>query len=215
MPETLTGCRVIPVVEIEQAGDAVPTAEAIAAGGIRVLEITLRTAAAFDAIERIRTSLPELTVGAGTVQTPEQASGAISAGAQFAMAPGLNPRIVAKFRSHDIPFVPGILTPGEIENALALDCRLLKLFPAEPAGGVAYLQALAGPFRHRGLRICATGGISLSSMRQYLETPLVWAVGGSWIATRQEITGHQWDRIADRARQTLDRIAGIDGHGQS
>ncbi len=215
MLEILTGNRVIPVVEIEHADDAVPLAQAIAAGGIGVLEVALRTEAAFESIRRIRASLPDLVVGAGTVQTPEQARQAIGAGAQFGMAPGLNRRIVSDFRERSIPFVPGILTPTEIENALALGCRLLKFFPAQAAGGIAYLKALAGPFGNLDLHICATGGIHPSNLRQYLETPLVWAVGGSWIATRQQITGKQWSAITTRAQQTVDQLPDTGRHEQS
>lgn len=215
MLKTLTCHRIIPVVEIEHADDAVPLAEALATGGIGILEITLRTVAALDAIERIRIDLPELMVGVGTVQTLNQVSMALSAGAQFGVAPGLNPEIVAGFKSRNIPFVPGVLTPTEIEKALGLDCTLLKLFPAEPIGGIKFLRALAGPFKNRTLQICATGGISPANMKQYLDTPLVWAIGGSWIATRQQIADNRWTQIAAQAKQAKERLPDIDSHDQT
>ena len=170
---------VIPVVEIDRAENAVPLAEAIVEGGINIIEITLRTDAAIDAIDRIRKRVPTMLAGAGTVLTREQGKRVREAGAQFGVAPGLDQELVEDFKQYDMPFIPGVMTPSEFTQAHRLGCSMVKFFPAESAGGVKFLKAISGPFQSSGMTVCATGGVTLSNMQSYLDMPMVSAVGGS------------------------------------
>ncbi len=199
--------RVIPVVAIDNPDQAEPLAEALLKGGIDVIEVTFRTAAAGAAIARIAARYPEMNVGAGTVLTVDLADQALNAGATFGVAPGLNPDIVEHFGKRNALFIPGVVTPSEIERALGLGCKLLKFFPAEPAGGVDMLKALAGPYAFYGIKFCATGGLNLENMNDYLALPTVAAIGGSWIATRQQIACGEWNTITRQAEETLSRAA--------
>ena len=178
--QALARVRVVPVLEIGEARRAVPLAVALSDGGLTCVEITFRTAAAVEAITAVATEAPDVLVGAGTVRTVGQADMAVVAGAQFLVAPGLSPALAAWASAHGIPLLPGVCTPTEIEQAADLGLRLLKFFPAEAAGGVAYLKALGGPFRD--VRFVPTGGISPGNLAAYLELPAVVACGGSWMA---------------------------------
>ncbi len=197
---------IIPVIVIDDADDALPLAEALLAGGMDVIEVTFRTAAAADAIERIAKKFPEMLLGAGTVLTEEQAQRALDAGVTFGLAPGLNPAIVNYFKKADTLFIPGIMTPSEIEQALSLGCKMLKFFPAGPAGGPKMLSALAGPYASQGIKVCPTGGVSLDNMNEYLSLPIVSNVGGSWLATKQQIADKQWSVITEQAKAALAKI---------
>ena len=209
----LTKYQIIPVVEIEKAEDAVPLAEALIRGGINIIEVTLRTDAALQGIQKILKHLPEFVVGAGTINTLQQAEEVCEAGVHFGVAPALNPDVVRYFKQKDIPFIPGIVTPSEIEAALSLQCNMLKFFPAEIFGGVQYVRTLAGPFKHRGLQICATGGVRENNFVDYLNTPMMWAVGGTWIAPRQDIASHEWTEITQRAEHAVSRLDEVRPHG--
>ena len=198
---------IIPVIVIDNVSDAEPLAEALLKGGIDVIEITFRTAAAAEAIESIRKSFPEMLVGAGTVVTGEQAQRAIDAGVSFGLAPGLNPDTVKFFQKQETLFIPGVMTPSEIEQGLGLGCKLLKFFPAGPAGGVKMLNALGGPYASLGVRFCPTGGINLENMNDYLSLPIVANIGGSWLATKQQINDKQWDLISRQAKEALAKAA--------
>lgn len=147
-----------------------------------------------------------MLVGAGTVLNEDDARRALDAGAQFGVSPGLNADVVGVFQAADLPFVPGVVTPTEMESAMRLDCLLLKFFPAQAAGGVAYLKAITGPYGSRGIRICATGGIGPDSMGEYLALPVVTAVGGSWMATREQIAGRQWSPITRNSASAVARL---------
>lgn len=195
--------KIIPVVIIDDAEHALPLVDAILEGGINVIEITLRTEAAFEAISRVRDRYPEIRVGAGTVVTERQARQAVDAGVHFGLAPGFNPKTVDIFRQAGIPFIPGVMTASEIERAYTLGCDLLKFFPAEQAGGARMLKALAAAYTHLNICFCPTGGISLSTMSDYLTLPAVTAIGGSWIAGKKDIAANNWDVIIDNARQAL------------
>jgi 2-dehydro-3-deoxyphosphogluconate aldolase/(4S)-4-hydroxy-2-oxoglutarate aldolase len=197
--------RVVPVAVIDKVEDAVPLAEALLRGGLDLIEVTFRTAAAADAIRAIVGAHPEMLVGAGTVLTGEQLERARDAGAAFAVAPGLNEATVRRAQELRLPFVPGVMTPSEIERALALGCRLLKFFPAEAAGGLKMLKALAGPFAHTGVRFLPLGGVSPENMAAYLADPLVAAVGGTWIADKKLISAGRWDEIAANAADAARR----------
>ena len=196
---------VIPVIVIEDANHAKPLAEALLKGGMNVIEVTFRTAAAGEAIERIRKAFPEMLVGAGTVITTEQADRAINAGISFGVAPGLNPEIVKYFQSKEVLFAPGVMTPSEIEQGLSLDCKLLKFFPAGALGGVKMLKALGGPYASQGVQFCPAGGVNLDNMNDYLSLQTVSTVGGSWLATKQQIADNQWGTITRQVKDALKR----------
>lgn len=195
--------RVMPAVTIERADDAVPVAEALLAGGLDIIEITFRTPDALKAIEAVRSHFPEMLVGAGTIMRAEQVDAALGAGAQFGVAAGLNRSVVEKAQQANLPFVPGVATPSEIERGLELDCQLQKFFPAEAAGGVPMLQALAGPFCHTGLKFIPLGGISPANAPSYLELPIVGAIGGSWIASTKLIAAKDWTQITKNTTEVL------------
>lgn len=192
---------VLPVLTVEDARRAVPLAHALAEGGLDVLEVTLRTAAALEAIRRIATEVPEVVVGAGTVVDPDDLRAARDAGARFAVSPGLTPRLADAAASSGLPFLPGVATPSEALDARERGFRTLKLFPAEVAGGVAFLRSVAGPLAD--LRFCPTGGIGAGTFREYLALPNVVCVGGSWVAPATLVAAGDWRRITDLARQTI------------
>lgn len=199
--------RVLPVLVLDDAARAVPLARALQAGGIDAVEVTFRTAAAAAAIRAIRSEVPDLEVGAGTVLTPEQAREALDAGVGFAVAPGLDPEVVALFREAGVPFLPGVMTPSEFGRALRLGCRWLKFFPAEAAGGVKALRAILAPFRGQVLGVCPTGGIGPENAGEYLAIPEVFAVGGSWLAPREELHDGAWVGIEARARAAVEGLS--------
>jgi 2-dehydro-3-deoxyphosphogluconate aldolase/(4S)-4-hydroxy-2-oxoglutarate aldolase len=205
MIERLAGRPVIPVIVIEDANDAEPLAEALLEGGLDVIEVTFRTAAAPAALARIIRTFPEMLAGAGTVVTREQAQRCVDLGVLFGVAPGFNPETVRLFQGNGIPFIPGVLSPSEIESAFGVGCTLLKFFPAGAAGGPKMLKALAGPYSSLGVRFCPTGGVSVDNMNEYLSLPEVFAVGGSWIASKRQIAEKQWSAITRQTREALAR----------
>ena len=193
--------RVVPVVSIDDAADAVGLADALAAGGLPMIEVTFRTDAASDAIAAIRTARPDVLVGAGTVLDPATVDRAIAAGAAFLVAPGFSPAVVAKAADHGVAMLPGAVTPTEIEMALAAGFRLVKFFPAEASGGVRYIKAVAAPYR--GVRFVPTGGVTPANLAEYLAVPAVAACGGTWIAPADAIRAHRWDEIARAAAEAV------------
>ena len=189
---------VVPVIVVNDAAVAVDLAHALVAGGIRTLEITLRTKAALAAMRRIRDEVPDALVGAGTVRTRAHLEAALDAGAQFGISPGLTAELAAAARASGVPFIPGIATPSEAMHAQDEGFNILKLFPAEAVGGVKLLKSLAGPLPE--LRFCPTGGIDVNSAPSYLVLPNVLAVGGSWLTPDDAIAAQDWDRITALAR---------------
>lgn len=187
----------MPVLVIEAAEDALPLADALASGGINVLEITLRTAASLDAIEAIRAARPQIVVGAGTVLSPTQCQAAFDAGAQFAVSPGFSARTVALARELGLPFLPGAITPTEVQQCMEAGLDTLKFFPAEVSGGIAMLKSLGSVYPE--VQFCPTGGISAGNLQSYLALANVSCVGGSWLAPRQLISGGRWDDITNLA----------------
>jgi 2-dehydro-3-deoxyphosphogluconate aldolase / (4S)-4-hydroxy-2-oxoglutarate aldolase len=200
--------RVVPVVVIDSAADAVPLAQALLAGGLNVMEITFRTAAAEAAIRNIAQNVPAMLIGAGTLLTVDQVERAAGAGAKFGVAPGLNARIVEKSVALKMPFIPGVMTPSEVERGLELGCSILKFFPAAEAGGVGMLKAWTGPYGHTGVKFVPLGGVNAANAHEYLALPIVGAVGGSWIADRKAIAEHKWADITRRAAEIL-KLAGV------
>jgi len=194
---------ILPVIVIEDADSAVPLAQALLAGGLEVIEVTFRTAAAAEAIQRIKAEVPDMLVGAGTVVPPEQIQAAIDAKVDFGLAPGTNPDTVTAFQNANIPFVPGVMTPSDIEKALSLGCTYLKFFPAEAAGGTNMLKNMSAPYKSRGVKFCPTGGLNLGNMNDYLALPEVFAIGGSWLATPKQITAGDWDIITQQVKDAL------------
>jgi 2-dehydro-3-deoxyphosphogluconate aldolase/(4S)-4-hydroxy-2-oxoglutarate aldolase len=201
--ERIARRRIVPVVVLEQVELAELLAETLLKAGLDVMEVTFRTPAAASAIRKIAARFPEMLQGAGTLLDPDQVRKAIDAGARFAVAPGLNERVVEAARAAGIESIPGIMTPSEVEKAMSLGCRTLKFFPAEQAGGVAMLKALEGPYGHTGVRFIPTGGINAANMRSYLERPSVVAVGGSWMVEKKLIVARDWRRIEELTRAAL------------
>ena len=198
---------VIPVIVIDDADDAEPLAEALLEGGMDVIEVTCRTAAAPEALARIKKAFPKMLLGAGTVVTPDQAKMCIDTGIDFGLAPGLNPETVKQFQASETLFIPGVMTPSEIEQGLALGCTMLKFFPAGAAGGANMLKNLSAPYMSQGLRFCPTGGISLDNMNDYLSLPIVSAIGGSWLATQKQIAAKGWGAITRQVEAALAKAA--------
>lgn len=195
------------ITTIDKADDAVPLARALLAGGLNVMEITFRTAAAAESIRRIRQELPPMAIGAGTLLTAENVKAAVEAGAQFGVSPGLNETVLTAASRAQMPFFPGVMTPTEVDRALNLGCKYLKFFPAEPAGGATMLKALAAPFAHTGVKFLPTGGITTATLANYLALPQVAAVGGSWMAEKKLVTEKVWDRIASITAEALKVVA--------
>jgi 2-dehydro-3-deoxyphosphogluconate aldolase/(4S)-4-hydroxy-2-oxoglutarate aldolase len=190
---------VMPVVTIDDAAHAVPLARALVAGGVRAIEITLRTAAGLEAIRAIAREVPEAVPGAGTVLTAADLRAAADAGARFAVSPGATPSLIAAAAQGPLPFLPGIATASELMQLLEAGFSAAKFFPAAPAGGVAALQALAGPFPQ--VRFCPTGGVDPESAPRYLALPSVLCVGGSWLAPRDAVAAGDVARIERLARE--------------
>lgn len=202
-------CGVVAVLVIDHLRHAVPTARALLNGGVNVMELTLRTPCAIDALRQIRAEVPGMLAGIGTVLEPRQIQEIIEAGAAFAVAPGTNVQVIAAARAHGLPFIPGIATPSDIEIAVEQGCRTLKFFPAEPSGGLGYLRNVSAPYAHLGLRFLPLGGLSPENLRDYMNEPAVIAAGGSWLATRQTIQAEDWKTIranAAEARRIIDSV---------
>jgi len=198
---------VVPVIAIDSVSHALPLADALIEGGLPVVEITFRTAAAAEVIRVLARERPALIVGAGTVLTPETVQTAVDAGARFAVAPGLNPRVVEAAQELNLPFLPGVANPSDIEAGLELGCKLLKFFPAEALGGTKLLSALSAPYKHTGVRFMPTGGASPSNLEAYLKIDTVAAVGGTWIAKKEDMAEGKWNEIAQRCREARAIVA--------
>ena len=190
---------VIPVIVIDRLEDAVPLARALVAGGVRVLEVTLRTPVALRAIEAIAGQVEGAIVGVGTLTRPQDFTDAISAGAVFGVSPGLTPALVDAAQASGMPLLPGVMTPSDVIAARAAGFNQLKLFPAQQAGGIGMLKALGGPFPD--VTFCPTGGISLATAPEFLALPNVACVGGSWLTPAQAVAAGDWDSITVLARE--------------
>ncbi|MEU2288833.1 bifunctional 4-hydroxy-2-oxoglutarate aldolase/2-dehydro-3-deoxy-phosphogluconate aldolase [Streptomyces sp. NPDC013178] len=201
---------VVPVVVVADAADAVPLARALVAGGLPAIEVTLRTPAAPAAIREIAGAVPEAVVGAGTVITPEQVAQCRAAGARFLVSPGWTDALLAAMRASGVPFLPGVSTASEVVALLERGVREMKFFPAEAAGGTAYLRSLAGPLPQA--RFCPTGGIGPDNAAEYLALPNVRCVGGSWMVPGNAVAARDWGRIEELAR-AASRLTGATGAG--
>jgi len=190
---------VIPVIVVEKIEHAVPLARALVAGGVRVLELTLRTPVALQAIEAIAREVEGAIVGVGTITRAEDFDRSIKAGAVFGVSPGLTPALVAAARASALPLLPGVMTPSDVIAARAAGFNELKLFPAQQAGGIGMLRALAGPFPD--VTFCPTGGVSAATAPDFLALPNVACVGGSWLTPRDATDAGDWARITALARE--------------
>ena len=198
---------IVPVIAIENADAAIPLADAFIEGGLPVVEITFRTAAAAEVIRKMARERPQLIVGAGTVLTLANLEAAKASGAAFAVAPGLNPQTVKQAQAMGLPFMPGVATPSDIELGLSLGCKLLKFFPAEANGGVSMIEALSAPYKHAGVRFMPTGGVNPANLESYLKLDTVAAVGGTWIAKKEDLAHGKWDDIRNRCKAALEIVA--------
>ncbi|MCH7752651.1 MAG: bifunctional 4-hydroxy-2-oxoglutarate aldolase/2-dehydro-3-deoxy-phosphogluconate aldolase [Planctomycetes bacterium] len=205
----LEAAGVMAVLMIDHAADAAPLAETLLEGGIRAMELTLRTDAAIDSLRAIKKAVPEMLVGIGTVLTPEQVKQVSGEGAAFAVSPGMNPRVAQAAVDCGLPFAPGIVTPSDVEAALEFGFRRLKFFPAEVSGGLAYLRNIAAPYNHLGVKYIPLGGVNQANLAEYLSEPLVAAVGGSWLAPKQAIAEGNWAHIRTLAEAASKTVAEV------
>ncbi len=190
--------KLIAVLTISDAASAIPVAEALLAGGINAIELTLRTPEALECIKAVRKALPDMLVGAGTILTPKQVWQAKDAGAHFGVAPGTNARVISAAQDAGLFFGPGVFTPSDIEIALENGCTLLKYFPAASCG-MAHLKAMSTPYKHLGVKFIPLGGVNLGNLKEMLSDPIIAGVGGSWIATPERISAKKYDEIKEQA----------------
>jgi len=199
--QVLSTGPVVPVIVVKQPEHAVPMAKALVAGGIRVLEVTLRTPVAMDALRAIIREVPEAIVGAGTVINTQQLKEVTDAGAQFVISPGLTESLLRAATEGPVPLIPGVSTVSELMMGMDHGLREFKFFPAEASGGVKALSALAGPFPQ--VRFCPTGGISPANYRDYLALKSVLCIGGSWLVSDEALQQGDWERITQLAREAI------------
>lgn len=200
---------VVAVLIIDEVKHAVPMARALLEGGVDAIELTLRTPAAMDSAKAIKKEVPEMTLGFGTVLTIDQVKAVVNVGADFAVSPGCNPKIIAEARRQGLSFAPGIMTPTDIEIAVEQGCRILKFFPAETSGGMKHLESMSAPYIHLGLKFIPLGGCSLENAGSYLQSPLITAIGGTWLAKRPLIQSEDWSTITNNAREIRNLITKI------
>ncbi len=199
--EILQISPIIPVVVIEDIKDAVPLAQSLIEGGIQIIEVTLRSSCALEAIELIAKNVPKMCVGAGTILDPTQLEQAQNRGAEFLISPGLTIKLLEYAKKKDMPLIPGVSSSSEVMQALELGYNALKFFPAEYCGGVKLLNAFNGPFK--GVKFCPTGGISADNMHSYLNLENVLCVGGSWLTPKNLIQNKEWDKITEICKRSL------------
>ena len=193
--------RIVPVIAIEEMDNVLPLADSLIKGGLPLIEVTFRTKIAAEAIKILRKERPEMLVGAGTVLTRDDLKSAIDCGAAFGVSPGFNHIIVEEALRNNFLFMPGILTPTDLETALSFGITVFKFFPAEAAGGVNYLKSISEPYTHKNIQFVPTGGINTSNLKDYLSLNEVLAVGGTWIAKKTDIETRQWNMIVKRCQE--------------
>ncbi|GAA7980592.1 bifunctional 4-hydroxy-2-oxoglutarate aldolase/2-dehydro-3-deoxy-phosphogluconate aldolase [Helicobacter pylori] len=199
--EVLQISPIVPVVVIENIKDAVPLAQSLIEGGIPIIEVTLRSSCALEAIELIAKNVPKMRVGVGTILNPTQLEQAQNRGAEFLISPGLTIKLLEYAKKKDMPLIPGVSSSSEVMQALELGYNALKFFPAEYCGGVKLLNAFNGPFK--GVKFCPTGGISTDNMHSYLNLENVLCVGGSWLTPKNLIQNKEWDKITEICKRSL------------
>ncbi|GAA9355400.1 bifunctional 4-hydroxy-2-oxoglutarate aldolase/2-dehydro-3-deoxy-phosphogluconate aldolase [Helicobacter pylori] len=199
--EVLQISPIVPVVVIENIKDAVPLAQSLVEGGIHIIEVTLRSSCALEAIELIAKNVPKMHVGTGTILNPTQLEQAQNRGAEFLISPGLTIKLLEYAKKKNMPLIPGVSSSSEVMQALELGYNALKFFPAEYCGGVKLLNAFNGPFK--GVKFCPTGGISADNMHSYLNLENVLCVGGSWLTPKNLIQNKEWDKITEICKRSL------------
>ena len=207
--DQVAACGVVPVVVLEDAEQAAPTAKALLKGGINAMEITFRTAAAKESIAKVAREVPEMIVGAGTVVNLDNLHDAVEAGAKFIVCPGTDAEIIEEAMKLNVPITPGVVTPSEIMIGLKLGVKVFKFFPAESFGGLKTIKALCGPFPQ--IRIIPTGGISQANAADYFKNPKIVAVGGSWMCAKDLIAAGDFDAIAEKSKAATDLFKEIRG----
>ena len=207
--ERIGKCGLVATITLDNTSNAVSLANALLAGGMDIIELTLRTDSAYDALAAIKVDVPDILVGVGTVLRIDQLEKVMELGADFAVAPGMNPRIVRRASEIGIPFAPGICTPSDIEQAIELGCSVLKFFPSEPCGGLKYLRSMAAPYMHLGLKYIPLGGVNVNNLGDYLADDLILAAGGSWIAPRDRIEAGDWDTVTNNTREAVALVRSI------
>ena len=200
---------VIPVVVLDDTAKALTTANALLAGGVSVMEITFRTAAAADSIKAVSENCPEMLVGAGTVVTPDQCKKALECGVKFIVSPGFDPEVVSWCVERNIPITPGCVTPTEIMAAMKLGLNVVKFFPAGVYGGLKAMKSLSAPFG--GVKFIPTGGVDAKNLKEYLEAPFVHAVGGSWLCPKKEIAAGNFDAVTALCREASEIVREVRG----
>ena len=195
--------KIIAVLVLEAENEVKPVIESLLEGGVTIIELTLRSAYAMTAIARVLKEYPEMTVGIGTVLTPQQVVAIKELGVPFAVAPGLNRKVLAKAEEVGLEFYPGITTASELESGLEYGKRIMKFFPAEPAGGLAYLTSMNAPYAHLGIKYIPLGGVNTQNLSAYVNSKIIGAVGGSWIASRKLIEAADWKKISEQAREAV------------
>ena len=200
---------VIPVVVLDDTAKALTTANALLAGGVSVMEITFRTAAAADSIKAVSENCPEMLVGAGTVVTLDQCKQALECGAKFIVSPGFDPEVVSWCAERNVPVTPGCVTPTEIMAAMKLGLNVVKFFPAGVYGGLKAMKSLSAPFG--GVKFIPTGGVDAKNLKEYLEAPFVHAVGGSWLCPKKEIAAGNFDAVTALCREASEIVREVRG----
>ena len=202
--DRLHGCGVVPVVVLDDVKDAIATANALLAGGVDVMEITFRTAAAADSIKAVAENCPDMLVGAGTVITLEQCKQAVECGAKFIVSPGFDEEVVRWCVERSVPITPGCVTPSEIMAAMKLGLTVVKFFPAGVYGGLSAMKALSGPFG--GIKFIPTGGVNSHNIGEFIAAPFIHAVGGSWVCPKADIAAGNFERITELCKQARTAI---------
>lgn len=206
MIQKVDSAGIIAVLVVDEVKHAVPLAEALLKGGVDAIELTLRTPAAMSAATAIKKAFPEMTLGFGTVLTTDQVKAVVDVGADFAVAPGCNPKVISEAKKLGLSFAPGVMTPSEIEIAIQEGCQILKFFPAETSGGLKHLGSMVAPYQHLGLKFIPLGGLNITNSGDYLKSPLITAIGGSWVAKRNVIQSEDWDTITNNAKEIRELI---------
>ncbi|MGJ8642103.1 MAG: bifunctional 4-hydroxy-2-oxoglutarate aldolase/2-dehydro-3-deoxy-phosphogluconate aldolase [Luteolibacter sp.] len=204
--ERLGKSGVVAGFSVDKVEHAVPLAKALIAGGIDVIELTLRTPAGMEGVKAICAEVPEMLVGVGTILTPDTVREVKAAGADFGVAPGMNPKVVQAAIDAGFPFAPGIATPSDIEAAVELGCRFLKIFPAEGLGGLPYIRNMSTPYNHLGIQYFPLGGLNALNMLEYLKEPNILTIGGSWIVQKELVEKGDWAGITARARSVSELL---------
>lgn len=200
---------IIAVLIIDEVKHAVPLANALLAGGVDTIELTLRTPAALDAAKAIKKEVPEISLGFGTVLTVDQVKAVVDIGADFAVSPGCNPKIISEAYKQGLSFAPGIMTPTDIEIAIQEGCRILKFFPAETSGGLKHLESMSAPYNYLDLKFIPLGGCNINNATSYLQSDLITAIGGTWVAKRPLIQSEDWSTITNNAKEIRNLITKI------